>query len=89
MIVIVMLVIIIHCCQLWNRRWIASIMGAVALQPPVLAWIKKGHWLALVLCVPFTALLLAFSALTLSVGRQERHPACKKDMGGMVEVGTG
>jgi len=28
----------------------------------------------------------AFSALTLLVGRQEGHPACKT---GMVEVGTG
>jgi len=32
--------------------------------------------------------LVAFSALTLLVGRQEWHPACKK-YGGMVEVGTG
>jgi len=32
-------------------------------------------------------LLVAFSALTLLVGQQEGHPACKK-MGGMVEVGT-
>jgi len=31
---------------------------------------------------------IAFSALTLLVGRQEGHPACKK-YGGMVEVGTG
>ena len=31
--------------------------------------------------------LVAFSALTLLVGRQEGHPACKK-MRGMVEVGT-
>jgi len=31
---------------------------------------------------------VAFSALTLLVGQQEGHPACKK-MGGMVEVGTG
>jgi len=30
--------------------------------------------------------LVAFSALTLLVGRQEGHPACKK--WGMVEVGT-
>jgi len=30
----------------------------------------------------------AFSALTLLVGRQEGHPACKK-YGGMVEVATG
>jgi len=30
---------------------------------------------------------VAFSALTLLVGRQEGHPACKK--WGMVEVGTG
>jgi len=32
--------------------------------------------------------LVAFSALTLLVGRQEGRPACKKN-GGMVEVGTG
>jgi len=32
--------------------------------------------------------LVAFSALTLLVGRQEGHLACKK-MGGMMEVGTG
>jgi len=31
--------------------------------------------------------LIAFSALTLLVGRQEGHPACKK--WGMVKVGTG
>jgi len=31
--------------------------------------------------------LVAFSALTLLVGWQEGHPACKK--WGMVEVGTG
>ena len=31
--------------------------------------------------------MLAFSALTLLIGRQEGHPACKK--WGMVEVGTG
>jgi len=33
-------------------------------------------------------LLSGFSALTLLVGRQEGHPACKK-YGGMAEVGTG
>ena len=32
--------------------------------------------------------LVAFIALTLLVGRQEEHPACKR-YGGMVEVGTG
>jgi len=32
--------------------------------------------------------MLAFSALTLLIGRQEGHPAGKK-YGGMVEVGTG
>jgi len=39
---------------------------------------------------PFTSIirLVAFSALTLLVGRQEEHPAHKK-YGGMVEVGTG
>ena len=34
-------------------------------------------------------LILAFSALTLLVGRQEGHLACRKYGGGMVEVGTG
>jgi len=34
------------------------------------------------------SVLYAFSALTLMVGRQEGHLACKK-YGGMVEVGTG
>jgi len=33
--------------------------------------------------------LVAFSALTLLVGWQEERPACKKNMGNMVEVGTG
>jgi len=32
-------------------------------------------------CVAFSA-LIAFSALTLLVGRQEGHPACKKLSGG-------
>ena len=41
------------------------------------------------LCNVYASVLqcFAFSAWTLSVGRQEGHPACKK--GGMVEVGTG
>jgi len=30
------------------------------------------------------SLLFAFSALTLLVGRQEGHPACKKQSGGML-----
>jgi len=38
--------------------------------------------------VAFSAFTVAFSALTLLVGWQEGHPACKK-YGGMVEVGTG
>jgi len=32
----------------------------------------------------FSLCLYAFSALTLLVGRQERHPACKKLSGGML-----
>jgi len=31
-----------------------------------------------------TVLCLAFSALTLLVGRQEGHPACKKQSGGVL-----
>jgi len=37
---------------------------------------------------PNPNVIVALSALTLLVGRQERHPARKK-YGGMVEVGTG
>jgi len=37
---------------------------------------------------PLDLYYVAFSALTLLVGRQEGHPAHKK-YGGMVEVGTG
>jgi len=34
-------------------------------------------------------LWIVFSALTLLVGRQEGHSACKKMGGGMVVIGTG
>jgi len=44
----------------------------------------KRLWCGIMVCISF----LAFSALTLLVGRQEGHPARKK-YGGMVEVGTG
>ena len=37
--------------------------------------------------LPNPNVLVAFSALTLLVGQQEGHPACKN--GWMVEVGTG
>jgi len=43
--------------------------------------IQNSHFL------PNPNVLVAFSALTLLVGRQEGHPACKK--WGMVEVVTG
>jgi len=33
-------------------------------------------------CIPYISALVAFSALTLLVGRQEGHPACKKWMDG-------
>jgi len=35
----------------------------------------------------FTIIILAFSALTLLVGRQEGHPACKKLSGGVLACG--
>jgi len=39
-----------------------------------------------VTCYPFIkkVMLFAFSALTLLVGRQEGHPACKKRSGGVL-----
>ena len=53
------------------------------------------HWFIYQQCLPCTALArelfavvltvdLAFSALTLLVGRQEGHPACKKLSGGVL-----
>jgi len=35
-------------------------------------------------CSKFAFSAIAFSALTLSVGRQEGHPACKKLNGGVL-----
>ena len=35
-------------------------------------------------CVLLQAVCIAFSALTLLVGRQEGHPACKKQSGGVL-----
>jgi len=40
------------------------------------------------ICIALCYALVAFSALTLFVGWQEGHPACKK-YGGMVEVDAG
>jgi len=52
----------------------------------VATFLKSGLWNK----VPqgnistLTLLDMAFSALTLLVGRQERHPACKKLSGGVL-----
>ena len=44
---------------------------------------SSGPWtLIIVLCVPVE--YVSFSALTLLVGRQEGHPACKKLSGGVL-----
>jgi len=54
-------------------------------------WIGFGLTGPITLCLHSLyhyTLHVAFSALTLLVGQQEGHPACKK-YGGMVEVGTG
>jgi len=37
-----------------------------------------------IIFVPFSGLTPAFSAVTLLVGRQEGHPACKKLSGGVL-----
>ena len=62
------------------RRIGAAFYGLVALPVGtgrVLLWISDEAFA-----------LIAFSALTLLLGWQEGHPACKK-WGGKVEVGTG
>jgi len=45
-----------------------------------------GLFLCICLGLVLPSVLVAFSALTLLVGRQEGHPACKQ--WGMVEVGA-
>jgi len=45
---------------------------------------QQNHYIIFILTVQ----QFAFSVLTLLVGRQEGHSACKK-YGGMVEVGSG
>jgi len=37
-----------------------------------------------IITIPVTLVLFASSALTLLVGRQEGHPACKKQSGGVL-----
>jgi len=49
---------------------------------------SRQQWLAIQCLFYSVVVFFAFSALTLLVGRQEGHPACKK-YGGMVEVGAG
>ena len=54
-----------------------SLLGCIVIYSiwcGLLIWIK----------LPMTAALLAFSALTLLVGWQEGHPACKKQSGGVL-----
>ena len=46
-----------------------------------IAWITR---LTLVVCKLLNYIHSAFSALTLLVGRQEGHPACKKQSGGVL-----
>ena len=46
-----------------------------------IAWITR---LTLVVCKLLNYIHSAFSALTLLVGQQEGHPACKKQSGGVL-----
>ena len=43
-----------------------------------------SNYFVCVICVFFSLSFYAFSALTLLVGRQEGHPACKKLSGGVL-----
>jgi len=47
----------------------------------LLKWIEKLNLESMFVC---SVLWFAFSALTLLVGRQEGHPACKKLSGGVL-----
>ena len=48
------------------------------LQPSKLSCTNKKYTTVIVLAITVVIVLVAFSALTLLVGRQEGHPACKK-----------
>jgi len=45
---------------------------------------SDNDWASLWIIVVFSYCYCAFSALTLLVGRQEGHPACKKLSGGVL-----
>ena len=53
-------------------------IGLTFLVPAHLGSPGKGPLNGCVVCVCFMCFDIAFSALTLLVGRQEEHPACKK-----------
>ena len=72
-------------CQAWTVVWSPCTTSGleinIFLQPRV-TYIKRT------LASSPQSECASFSALTLLVGRQEGHPACK-NMGKMVEIGTG
>jgi len=70
------------CCKIYFKLTYVSLQGTETVQ------VEENRWGELYRLLPNLNALVAFSALTLLVGRQEGHPACKK-YGGMVEVGTG
>ena len=66
-------------------RMVQSPPAVVACRPPVAGMstflsTSSRNWYVVSRCFlfAFTYIILAFSALTLLVGRQEGHPACKK-----------
>ena len=46
--------------------------------------VKRSLLLLLLICWHLEFMFFAFSALTLLVGRQEGHPACKRQSGGVL-----
>ena len=65
--------------RVWDRQpdwWTAAVLNA-PYTGPYLRWGTRRQF-------PHRYMTGAFSALTLLVGRQEGHPACKKLSGGML-----
>ena len=62
---------------LWHRMYVYCCADWLCVLPWGFHQCCRVYWTAIKNSTGIIQLLLAFSALTLLVGRQERHPACK------------
>jgi len=76
---IVMCLCVCPQAYLWNYQYMLSLQ--VFTSPPIG---RRSILMTVSVCMFLPLFIFAFSALTLLVGRQEGHPACKKLSGGVL-----